>query len=195
MRRGPISKSRFRKRSKFLVSFMILALSFSIQVERSDALIVANSTLNISGGTGAWSSALATANGSSTNNSYQITWTGNGNRQNELLAVVNTGNFDLIATHLTFSSVKSNGDTTNPPTLTFETCSGTWNLTTFACSGTITQIGSSTSGQIDINRYLTPGNRSVIRVTNARNNTGNYITTFNSRTFRSDIRFGIVINS
>ncbi len=188
-------RSTHLKSSKFMVLVMTLVPSLFTSLSPAVALVITNSVTNINGETGAWSSALATASGSSTNNAYQIIWTGNANRQNELLAVVNTGNFDLIATHLTFSSVKSNGDTTNPPTLTFETCSGTWNLTTFACSGTITQIGSSTSGQIDINRYLTPGNRSVIRVTNARNNSGNYITTFNSRTFRSDIRFGIVINS
>lgn len=185
-----MSSARFKSLSALSLALLLLS-----QNQIALASIKANRSLTNSGITGVWSSNVTSSNGNPTNSTYQITWTGSANKLYELISIVNTGNFDLIAGHLTFSTAKSNGDTTNPPNLTFETCTGSWDPTNFACSGAITQVGSATSGQININRYLMTANRLVLRVTNSRNSVGNQITTFNSQSFRSDIRNGLVINS
>lgn len=178
-----------------LFAFISLLLLLSFQIAPSEARILANHNQNVSANSGRWSTELGTATGTGSATSYQITWTGNSNKQYELISFINQGNFDLVAEHLTFSSAKSNGDTTNPPTLTFELCSENWDTTTFACSGTITLIGTATGGSINFNRYLIVGQRLIFRVTNARNAIGNQISTFNSQSFRSDIRYGISTSS
>lgn len=173
----------------------VLPLLLSIQTTNAQAFFDSKYQQNLSSTTGRWGTQLATATGSGSSTAYQITWTGNSNKQYELLSFINTGDFDLISEHLSFSTAKANGDTTNLPTLTFELCSGNWDTTTFLCNGTITLSGSSIGGNINFLRYLISGNRLVFRVTNARNNPGNYLTTLNSQTFRSDVRNGLRFNS
>lgn len=181
------------------ISFRAIAISSSLflvfQIQMASAAITSNSQSNLNLATGYWRTLLASANGAGTSGPYQITWTGGSNKQNDLLAIINTGNLDLVAQHLTFSSVRSNGDITGAPTLTFETCSGAWDINTFACNGTATTIASAISGQLNVNQYVIAGSRIVLRITHTRNGSGNYISTFNTLTFRSDIRSGIAINS
>lgn len=183
-----------KKKSKKLLRFL-LSLLLSFQATGAQANLDTKFQQNLSSSTGRWATQLATATGVGSTSSYQITWTGNSNKQYELLSFINTGDFDLISEHLTFSTSKANGDTTNLPTLTFESCSGAWDTTTFLCNGTITLSGSSTGGNINFLRYLISGNRLVFRVTNARNNPGNYLTTLNTHTSRSDIRTSLRFNS
>jgi len=178
-----------------LVALISLSLLTCLQVAPVEAKILANQTQNMSASSGRWSAQLASATGAASSTAYQITWTGNSNKQFELISIINTGNFDLSAEHLTFSTAKSNGDNTNPPALTFELCTGNWDPTTFLCSGTITQVASATSGTVNFSRLLLVNQRLIFRVTNARNAVGNQITTFNCQTFRSDLRSGISFSS
>ena len=144
---------------------------------------------------GGWGTSIGTQTGAATNAPYLLTWTANKNRQYALIAIVNTGSYDLGAGHISISSAKSNGDTANPPTLTFETCSGSWNATSYACSGSITTIASTAIGQIDFPQNISVGNRLVIRVTNLRDINANYLTTINALSFRADIRVAEVLSS
>ncbi len=144
---------------------------------------------------GGWGTSIGTQTGAATNAPYLLTWTANKNRQYALIAIVNTGSYDLGAGHISISSAKSNGDTANPPTLTFETCSGAWNATSYACSGSITTIASAASGQIDFPQNISVSNRIVIRVTNLRDINANYLTTINALSFRTDIRAAEVLSS
>ena len=144
---------------------------------------------------GGWGASISTQTGAATNAPYLLTWTANKNRQYALIALVNTGSYNLGAGHISISSAKSNGDTANPPTLTFETCSGAWNATSYACSGSITTIASTASGQIDFPQNISVGNRLVIRVTNLRDINANYLTTINALSFRTDIRAAEVLSS
>ncbi|MEY3330736.1 MAG: hypothetical protein RL202_2 [Actinomycetota bacterium] len=144
---------------------------------------------------GGWGASISTQTGAATNAPYLLTWTANKNRQYALIALVNTGSYNLGAGHISISSAKSNGDTTNPPTLTFETCSGAWSATSYACSGSITTIASAASGQIDFSQNIAVGNRLVIRVTNLRDINANYLTTINALSFRADIRVAEVLSS
>ncbi len=182
-----------------LLRILAIAVSSSLisvnGLQMASAAIIANSQSITAKATGNWRSLLANANGAGASGSYKIIWTGGSNKQSELLAIVNTGTFDLIAQHLTFSSARNNGDTNGAPTLNFESCSGNWDNVNLTCSGTISSIASASSGQININRYLIAGNRLILRITQTRSGTGNYISTFNTLTFRSDIRSGITVNS
>lgn len=179
----------------WFIFVLTLPLLLNLQSQSADAFYDSNLQQNMSSSTGRWITQIATATGSGSSTAYQITWTGNSNKQHELLSFLNLGDFDLVAEHLSFSTAKANGDTTNPPTLTFELCSGAWDPTTYLCNGVITLSGSSTGGTINFLRYLTPNSRLVFRVTNARNNPGNYLTSLNSITYRSDIRNGIMVSS
>ena len=174
------------------ISLSLLAFPNS---ESALGAFLSSHTKNSNTSSGSWKTEIASATGAGTSSPYLLTWTGNSNKQYELLSLINIGNFDLTAQHLTFSTAKANGDTTNPPLLKFETCSGVWDATTFLCSGSIVLIGSATGGQVNVIRYLVPGSRTILRVTNPRNNPGNYISTFNAHTFRNDIRSGNTLNT
>lgn len=178
----------------FLIS-IFTPLLLLLQIAYASAGVITTLQTALGTNTGRWATELGTATGTGSTTSYQITWTGNANKQYELMSIINVGNFDITQEHFTYASAKANGSLTNPPILTFELCSGTWDTATFLCSGTITQVGSGTGGTIDISRYVIASNRLVVRITNARNNQGNHFTTFDTQTYRSDIRFGIGINS
>lgn len=190
-----ITKSEKMKLARIYAILVSSSLILVNGLQIASAAIVANTQSNLAVTAGNWRTLLASANGAGISGSYQITWTGGFNKQSELLAVVNAGSFDLIAQHLTFTSARGNGDTTGAPTLNFESCSGSWDAVNLTCSGTITSIASATSGQVNINRYVIAGSRIVLRVTQTRNGPGNYISTFNTLTFRSDIRSGMTVHS
>lgn len=143
--------------------------------------------------TGYWGSQVASATGNGSTGAYSINWSGSTNKQYEMMSLINVGAYDLIAGHLTFSSAKPNGDSSNGPNLTFETCPGTWNLATFACSETVTAFGSGTGGTVNLNLPIAAGSRVIFRVNSGKANGGGaYVTSINALTSRSDIRAGVI---
>lgn len=168
---------------------LIAALSMTmVLLPQSFAALQSTSNSSLSLSTGSWSSNVNTATGLPSNSPYSIIWTGSARKQYALVALINNGFFPLNSGHISFTSIKTNGDATTPPTITFESCSGTWNSTTFACSGSITLLGGGTSGTVDINEPTLPSNRLIIRLTNLRDVIANYQTTFNAWSYRTDIR-------
>ena len=150
----------------------------------------ATSTVSIT--SGGWGSSVNSSAGAISNQPYTLNWNGSIKRQALFIALINAGSLTLNAGHLTFVSAKSNGDTTNPPTLTFDVCSGTWNQGASTCSGTITTFASATGGTVDLNQTIAVGARVIIRVTNQNDTNSNYKTTVNAQSLRSDIRLGTV---
>ena len=173
-----------------LLSLIASLLVSLILLPEAHGKIQSNAQVASSVTTGLWSTTINSYNAPSVNSPYVITWTGSSRKQFALISIVNNGNFLVNASHISFSSVKTNGDISNPPTITFEICSGAWDPASFNCSGNITEIGSGTSGTINFQSSLSPGNRLVIRLTNQRDASFNYNTTLNSLTYRSDIRQG-----
>lgn len=173
---------------------MTLLLS-SLQVLPLHAVVKVSTTQNSSASTGNWGSQVSSSTGTGTTAAYQVTWTGNINKQYVLIAIINTGTFDLLVTHLAYSTAKSNGDATNAPVLTFDLCSGTWDPTTFACSGTVTTIGTGAAGVLDVVKLIPVSNRLIVRITDPHNKGSNYLTLINSQNIRADIRSGFVGNS
>lgn len=182
---------------KQLVSISVVSLLFlsivEVQPTYASMNVSVDRTMTI--GAGTWSTQLAAPTTAPSSAAYQIVWTGNVNKQYALFSIVNMGTYDLLSAHFTYSSAKGNGDTTNPPALTFELCSGTWDATTYACSGAISAVGTGTGGAISFSSLIPLGNRITLRATNSRSSTSNYITTFNAQAFRSDIRSGVRVNS
>ena len=174
-----------------LTSLLLLFLSESI----SSAAILGNVNASTSITSGSWLATVNSATGNSVAAPYVTGWTGNNKKQDILIALINSGSLDLIGGHFNFSSAKPNGDTTNAPTLTFDTCTGVWDPTTFICSGTTMTVGNGTSGTVNIAQPIPVGGRVIIHITNARNNSANFNTTLSSFLTRSDIRTGVVINS
>lgn len=183
------------KRWHSLLSLIASLLLFQMTIPNAHGKLESNSTFASIVNTGTWSTTINSYNAPATNNPYNVTWTGASRKQFALISIINSGSYAISTSHISFSSVKTNGDISNPPTLTFELCSGIWDPTTFNCSGTITSVGSGTSGTIDVMASIGSGNRLVIRITNQRDASFNYNTTFNSLTYRSDIRVGVVASS
>ena len=144
---------------------------------------------------GQWGASVTTQSGATTNLAYVVTWTANIKKQYALISLVNSGSYDLKAGHISISSAKSNGDMTNPPTLIFETCSGLWSASTFTCNATITTVASTGIGQVDFIENIPAGSRLIIRITNLRDSSANYLTTINALSFRGDIRTAKVLSS
>jgi hypothetical protein len=168
---------------------------FFFYVPEANGKLSSNSIDNLATTTGSWSTSVNSFNSAPSNNSYTITWTGSSRKQYSLISIFNTGSYAVNTSRLAFSSTKTNGDTSNPPTLTFELCSGLWNATTFSCSGSISTMTTATSGEVDIAGLIEPGNRINLRLTNLRDASFNYNTTFHAISLRSDIRSGVNLSS
>lgn len=146
--------------------------------------------------TGTWGAQLATPSGTGSTSAYSINWNGNGNKQYELVSLINVGALNLISARISFSSAKPNGDTTNAPTLIFESCPGTWNLSTAACSETVTAFGSGSSGTVVLNFPTTPNSRAIFRINSGKAGGGGaYVTTLNALTSRIDVRPALIRHS
>lgn len=182
-------------RARIFLALIASLLFFFFTAPQTQGKIQGVHTLDIQVSASTWASTINSATGTSVNLPYTITWTGNIKKQYALISLINSGTVLLHSGQISFSSVKSNGDPTNPPTMTFDLCSGTWNSTTFACSGTITTLLTATSGVADIPSTLLPGERVIIRLTNLRDVTSNYVTTFDALTNRSNIRAPLVVSS
>jgi hypothetical protein len=174
---------------------LVTALLFFFTIPESYGYLQSQTSVNIQISSGQWASRIGATNGAMTNSPYVVTWTANTRKQYALIALENNGSYTLNASHITFSSAKTNGDATNPPTLIFEKCSGVWNVTDFSCNGTIALVTSATGGQIDFFESIFSGNRFIIRVTNLRDVNANYTTTFSAFVTREDIRLGQVLSS
>ena len=180
------------KRFAATLIFSLLLIQINSDISFSD--LTSNASPATNAITGSWVSTISSASGPSTTGPYTVTWTGNLKKQYALISLINSGSFDLVSGHFTFTSAKANGDTTSPPTLIFDLCSTTWDAIAFTCSGTITTFGTATSGQINMPQLIPIGGRVVIRVTDTRDAVSNYTTTFNSISSRSDIRTGGLFN-
>lgn len=183
------------KRWRTTLSLIASLLTLLMMIPHTQGKLQSTSGLESLVYTGSWSTTVNSYNGPSANIPYTITWTGSSRKQHALIAIINNGNYSLSTSHLSYSSVKTNGDISRPPTLTFESCSGIWDPITFNCSGAITFIGSGTTGTVEVSGNISPGNRLIIRLTNQRDASFNYNTTLNSVTYRSDIRTGQVTSS
>lgn len=182
------------KNSLFLALIAPL-LFFFISPPQVEGKLQSEYTQNLAITTGSWSSVVNSYNSPAANSPYVITWTGSTRKQYALIALINNGAFSIGNSQISYNSVKTNGDITNPPTMTFELCSGTWDPTAFTCSGNITLVGTGTGGVVDVNAPVNPGGRVIIRLTNLRDSSANYITTLNALTSRSGILSAQVYNS
>lgn len=176
------------------VFFVALLFTFSnlypaLGILRSDSYVGITTT------SGRWASQLGLSTGAVSSNPHLLVWSGSSQKQYFLFAFENTGTFDLSAGHILYSSAKPNGDASNPPSISFDICSGAWDSTSFTCSGSVFNLGSGQAGTLNFLYNVPTGNRLVIRATNTRSSNGNYVTTLNTQTFRSDIRSGQRFNS
>lgn len=184
-----------RKVKRSEVALFLLLLTFSIGVNPAFAAITSQAKGSVAGTSGSWGAQLATASGAPSTSAYSIIWTSSTIKQYDLVAIVNTGSFDLASQRISVSSAKPNGDTNNPPTLVFDSCSGVWDPTTYACSGTVTTLATGTSGLVTLTHTIAPGSRAILRVTTTRPNAANYVTNLNAYVSRTDIRLGMVSHS
>ena len=168
---------------------LIASLAFIfLFIPEAHGKINSDSAHSLAISTGYWSTSVTAFNSAPSNSPYLITWTGSSRKQYALISLINTGSYAVSGSRLSFSSAKTNGDTSNPPTITFELCSGVWNTSTFACSGSIMLITTAIGGEVEIPGQIEPGNRINLRLTNLRDASFNYNTTFNAIALCSDIR-------
>ena len=182
-------------RSGLLLALVASLLSSVLVSSETLALMQSGVTSSTTLSVSTWATSVNSATGIASNSPYVITWTANTRRQYALISLINTGSIDLSSGSISFTSVKSNGDITNPPTLTFELCSGVWNTTTFACSGSISSLVTAAGGDVAINQSISIGNRIIIRITNLRDSSANYLTTIDALASRANFRSGIVFSS
>ena len=179
---------------KYQRYFALLLLLAQFGVNPAHGALISNRQASKSVSTSVWATQLTAQGAATTNSSYQITWTGSANKSSQLFDLVNTGNAPLTMGHIDFTSVRS-GVATTVPRFTFEVCSAAWDAN-LNCPGAITILGAADAvSNIDFNRNLSVGTRLTIRVTITRNGGGNPITTFNSKSYKSDIGLPKVINS
>jgi hypothetical protein len=182
-------------RSAMVAALVTSLLGMVFLLPESHGILQSRDSQNIQVHNGYWATTVGGAVAAPASVPYLVTWSANTKRQYALIALMNIGTFDLTKGVIAFTSAKSNGDTSNPPTLIFESCSGSWNVTSYLCSGTINVLGSATGGQFHVNQSIAANNRLVLRVTNLRDVNANYVTTFNAQTSRSDFRAAQVFSS
>ena len=189
--RGTAAKMKFKK------LWVAFSLPLLLIIGTNPAFAGFTSLLNgqFTSSTGAWGSQIASANGNGSTSAYTINWNGLGSKQYEFISIINTGTFDLLFAGITLSSAKQNGDTTNAPILSFQACTGTWNLTSGACSETPTLLSAASAGYISLNVGVTVGNRVIIKIDAGKSGGGSFVSTLNTLTSRNDIRAGLVRHS
>lgn len=149
---------------------------------------------------GTWAAVARSVNSSTTSGATPITftWTGStrGTTLYRYIELANVGTFSLSGTSVSVpigTWAGSTGQTIG--TVTFKTCSGTWNTATNGCSGTTTVIATitnplTTAGNFSTSSTLVSGTPLPIQVSVVANKSGTYTITPRVSITRSRVRAG-----
>jgi hypothetical protein len=133
--------------------------SAALSVERSASNVVNSAS---------WAAVPALAGGTGSG-ALSINWATLGTKQSAYVDLVNTGTLDLSGSTLTLTTVRnSGGGSASFPTITVDACVGAvWNSVSNACAGTLTPLGSVTSGSLPVSIAIASGARLSLRLTSS----------------------------
>ena len=126
-----------------------------------------------------------------------MSWNVNQGTAYQYFDIVNTGSLSLSGQTFAVTSVYDKGGRGKPPTVTFEGCiNGTWSASTQTCSGSVINMGSTTSELFtSLSTPIHVGNRLSARAKTSPGASNSYITTVNVQISRSQIRSGTTSNN
>ena len=126
-----------------------------------------------------------------------MNWTVTQGTSYQYFDIVNTGSLLLSRQTFAITSVYDKGGRGKPPTVTFEGCiNGTWSATSHTCSGSIINMGSTSSELFtSLSTPIHVGNRLSARARTSPGASNSYITTVNVQISRSQVRSGTTSNN
>jgi len=143
-----------------------------------------------------WSVVARPVGATTTRGALAIDWSLNNTTSSAFVELVNVGTVDLAGQSFTVTTVPSTGNSKKVPSLTFEACvNGSWDIATSTCSGTITVMGSVSSGTFASPVGLSTGRILGIRITSSEGPGANFRSTINATVSRTQIRPGSTINT
>jgi len=131
-----------------------------------------------------------------TSGALTIDWSVSKGTPYAFVELVNVGTVDLVGESFTVTTVATTNGGTKLPSLTFEACvNGSWDVATSTCSGTVTLMGSASSGTFASPVGLSTGQSLSIRIVSSGNPGANFRSTINVAVSRTQIRPSSTINT
>ena len=188
-------------RSINLATSLIAAFLTSVLVVLSVPFVAsAGSAARMSQGVAAtssvWSVVARPVGATTTSGALAIDWSVNKGTPYAFVELVNVGTVDLVGQSFTVTTIASTSGSTKLPSLTFEACvNGSWNTAASTCSGTITVMGSVSTGTFASPVGLSTGRFLGIRIVSSGNPGSNFRSTISATVSRAQIRPGSTINN
>ena len=143
-----------------------------------------------------WSVVARPVGATTTSGALAIDWSVNKGTPFAFVELVNVGTVDLVGQSFTVTTVANTSGSTKLPSLTFEACvNGSWDVATSTCSGTITLMGSASTGTFASPVGLATGRFLGIRIVSSGNPGSNFRSTISATVSRTQIRPNSTINT
>lgn len=143
----------------------------------------------------AWRAVAVPANTPPTNQPLVLNWAVSHGTAYQFFDIVNNGSIDVSSQTFHVTNVLDKNGNMKAPTVTFDAClNGTWTAIN-TCSGTVQQLGSTTTEIFTtVNTYLSVGSRIHIQATTTPSGSSSYTTTVNISIDRSQVRASLTSN-
>jgi len=143
-----------------------------------------------------WSVVARPVGATTTSGALAIDWSVNKGTPFAFVELVNVGTVDLVGQSFTVTTVANTSGSTKLPSLTFEACvNGSWDVATSTCSGTITLMGSASTGTFASPVGLATGRFLGIRIVSSGNPGSNFRSTINASVSSTQIQPTSTINT
>ncbi len=185
------------KGRKSLITAALVALLSLMQLESASGAVRASGSSPANPVASATWSVVATPLGAAPQNGPLImAWNVSGGTAYQYFELVNTGSLALSGETFRVINVYNKTGNVKPPTVTFDACiGGTFNTSTTACSGTIRNIGStSTEVFTTLHNAIAAGGRFAIRASTPPGASSSYTTTVSVSVNRAMVRGGQIVN-
>lgn len=142
-----------------------------------------------------WGSVVVLQGQTATSGALVIDWTNVKKNPYQFIDLVNSSTVALRGQTVSISTTRNGSGNQPLPTIAFALCrAGTWDQTTGACSGTVVDLGSTTTGSITITEPVLVGGRLAVRASTSAGVGSPFTTTFSSAVSRTQARPAVVVN-
>lgn len=142
-----------------------------------------------------WGNAFTHVGLASTNTPFVYGWSQNTGAQYTYVDIVNVGTLSTTGNTVSVSTQDAKSSRQDAPDLLFSSCSGSWNQTTNACSGSITSLGNTTHGTVRTNLTLAVGQRITVRIRAQKTKKALWTSTLSISVNRSQVRTATIAHS
>lgn len=142
-----------------------------------------------------WGNAFTDVGVASTNAPYVYVWAQSTGAQYTYVDIVNVGSLSTTGNTISVSTQDATSSRQDAPDLLFSSCTGSWNQTTNACSGSITSLGNTTNGTVSTNLTLAVGQRVTVQIRAQKTKKALWTSTLSISVSRSQVRAATTTNS